>query len=241
MSALDEYNKRRNFMRTPEPFGAMGETDPDALRFVVQRHEAKRLHFDLRLEWEGVLRSWAVPEGPSLDPADKRLAIATEAHPLDYLGFEGVIPEDEYGAGTLRLWDAGEWVPLDTDVGAAFDAGEIKFRLAGVRLSGGFMLKKLPKGDREWLLIKERDPSVVKGYEPEVPKAKRFAKPKPPGVEGKLPKRVSPMLPSPVDSPPEFDGWIHEIKFPTVYNNQFAEVIAGPLGILDTLDGAHLV
>ncbi len=200
-------------MRTPEPFGAPGETDPEALRFVVQRHEAKRLHFDLRLEWGGVLRSWAIPEGPSLDPAHKRLAIATEDHPLDYLGFEGVIPEEEYGAGVLRLWDAGEWVPLDEDVAEAFDAGEVKFRLAGVRLSGGFMLKKLPKGEREWLLIKERDPSVVKGYEPEVPKAKRFAKPKPPGVEAKLPKKLSPMLPSPVDSPPEFTGWIHEIKF----------------------------
>ncbi|MBT8408546.1 MAG: non-homologous end-joining DNA ligase, partial [Alphaproteobacteria bacterium] len=213
MSALDDYNARRNFMRTPEPFGAIGPTDPDALRFVVQRHEAKRLHFDLRLEWGGLLRSWAVPEGPSLDPADKRLAIATEDHPLDYLGFEGVIPQDEYGAGVLRLWDAGEWVPLDADAGAALEAGEIKFRLAGVRLTGGFMLKKLPKGKREWLLIKERDTGVVKGYEPEVPKPRRFARSKPPGEPAKLPKKVSPMLPSPVDSPPEFDGWLHEIKF----------------------------
>ena len=213
MSSLNDYNARRRFLRTPEPFGAMGETDADALRFVVNRHEAKRLHFDLRLEWGGVLRSWAVPEGPSLDPAHKRFAIATEDHPLDYLSFEGVIPEGEYGAGTLRLWDAGEWVPLEADVGAALEAGELKFRLAGVRLSGGFMLKRLPKGEREWLLIKERDASVEKGYAPQVPKAKRFPRPKPPGVDAPLPKRVSPMLPSPVDSPPEFDGWVHEIKF----------------------------
>ncbi len=213
MSDLDDYNARRRFMRTPEPFGAMGETDAEALRFVVQRHEAKRLHFDLRLEWGGVLRSWAVPEGPSLDPAHKRFAIATEDHPLNYLGFEGVIPDGEYGAGTLRLWDAGTWVPIDADIAAAFEAGELKFRLAGVRLTGGFMLKRLPKGDREWLLIKERDKAVVKNFEPEVPKPKRFAKPKPAGTAAKLPKKISPMLPSPVDSPPEIEGWLHEIKF----------------------------
>ena len=105
-------------------------------------------------------------------------------------------------------------MPLEEDVAGAFEAGEIKFRLAGVRLSGGFMLKRLPKAKREWLLIKERDQSVVKEFEPELPKAKRFAKPALPGADAKLPKKkISPMLPSPVDSPPEFDGWIHEIKF----------------------------
>jgi len=214
MSGLDEYNSKRNFMRTPEPFGASEPTDPEALRFVVNHHAAKRAHYDLRLEWNGVLMSWAVPEGPSLDPKDKRLAIRTEDHPLAYLSFQGTIPEGEYGAGDLRVWDRGEWVPIDDDPAAAFDAGEVKFRLAGARLSGGWMLKKLPNEDKPWLLIKERDPAVEKGFAIDSsPLGEDVTAPTVLGRPGDLPKRWSPQLPSPVDSPPEFKGWIHEIKF----------------------------
>lgn len=202
-------------MRTPEPFGHVGTSDTDALRFLVNHHAAKRAHYDLRLEWNGVLLSWAVPEGPSLDPKNKRLAIRTEDHPLDYLSFEGAIPEDEYGAGALRIWDTGTWVPVDDDPESAFGAGEVKFRLAGARLTGGWMLKKLPDEEKPWLLIKERDPSVVKGHEidPAPLNPRRLSRPRPPGKVGDLPKRWSPQLPSPVDSPPEFKGWVHEIKF----------------------------
>ncbi|MEM8802986.1 MAG: DNA ligase D [Pseudomonadota bacterium] len=215
MSTLDEYNAKRHFMRTPEPFGALGETDVDALRFVINYHAAKRAHYDLRLEWNGVLLSWAVPEGPSLDTAHKRLALRTEDHPLDYLGFEGTIPDGEYGAGALRIWDTGTWVPIDSDPDAAFEAGEVKFRLAGQRLTGGWMLKKLPDEDKPWLLLKERDASVVKAYaiDPAPLKTRRLSKPRPPGKVGDLPKRWSPQLPSPIDSPPDFKGWVHEIKF----------------------------
>ena len=212
---LDVYNSKRRFMRTPEPFGEAGESDPDALQFVVNHHAAKRVHFDLRLEWGGVLLSWAVPEGPSLDPTAKRLAIRTEDHPLAYLGFEGVIPEGEYGAGALRIWDSGSWVPLGEDPTAEIEAGEVKFRLAGTRLSGGWMLKKLPDGEKPWLLIKERDPAVVKGFEidPAPLKARRLTRPRALGQKAALPKRLSPQLPSPVDSPPDRPGWLHEIKF----------------------------
>lgn len=215
MVDLTEYNTKRHFMRTTEPFGAVGVSDPDALRFVVQHHAAKRAHFDLRLELDGALLSWAVPEGPSLDPAHKRLAVRTEDHPIDYLTYQGTIPEGEYGAGELRMWDTGTWVPLDENVADAFEAGEVKFRLAGDRLTGGWMLKKLPEEEKPWLLLKERDASVVKGYaiDPAPYSARRLSKPRPPGKAGDLPKRWSPQLPSPVDSPPEFKGWIHEIKF----------------------------
>ncbi len=214
VSELDDYNAKRRFMRTPEPFGAAGESDPDALRFVVQRHLARRPHFDLRLELGGVLKSFAVPEGPSLDPAHRRLAIATEDHPLAYAAFEGVIPEGEYGAGALALWDSGGWVPLAEDPAEALEAGEIKFRLTGGRLGGGWMLKKLPGDGKEWLLIKERDSFVEKGFA--MPPPENAAPPVPPalpGVAAALPKRLSPQLPSPVDSPPEGEGWLHEIKF----------------------------
>ena len=112
MRDLSDYNSKRHFMRTPEPFGEPAVTDPDALRFVVQRHFASREHFDLRLEWDGVLMSWAVPEGPSLDTKERRLAIETEDHPVAYAEFEGRIPEGEYGAGEMIVWDQGTWVPV---------------------------------------------------------------------------------------------------------------------------------
>lgn len=210
--SLDAYNAKRNFMRTPEPVGVVGRTNPDQLRYVVQHHRSKRPHFDLRLELGGVLLSWAVPEGPSLDPAQKRLAIRTEDHPLCYLGFEGVMPEGAYGAGSIAVWDTGVWVPMD-DPDDALETGELKFRLSGQMLGGGWMLKKLPDEDKPWLLIKERDPSVDKAWEITPPKHKRLKKPKHMGTEAEPPQRMKVQLPSPIDAPPEGDQWIHEIKF----------------------------
>ena len=210
--SLEEYNQKRRFMVTPEPVGVAGVSDPEALRFVVQHHKSKRAHFDLRLELGGVLLSWAVPDGPSLDPKVKRLAIRTEDHPLDYLTFEGVMPEGEYGAGSIATYDTGTWVALE-DPAEALASGEMKFRLAGKKLGGGWMLKKLPDEEKPWLLIKERDPSVVEGFEIKPPRHKRATRSEPPGKPAPLPKKTSPQLPSPVDAPPEGPGWIHEIKF----------------------------
>jgi bifunctional non-homologous end joining protein LigD len=160
---LGEYRKKRNFAKTPEPTG--GEEKSTAagkkgeLYFCVQKHLASHLHYDFRLEHAGVLLSWAVPKGPSLNPKDKRLAMRTEDHPFDYGDFEGVIPEG-YGAGIVMLWDKGTWEPENGDVDAAIEKGEIKFRLDGVKLKGSWVIVRTGGrggGDRSWLLIKHRD------------------------------------------------------------------------------------
>src|SRR5258706_16048686 len=122
--ALDRYRQKRNFQVTPEPKGELKTRKSVQLAFVIQKHAATRLHWDFRLELDGVLLSWAVPKGPSLDPADKRLAVRVEDHPLDYGGFEGVIPEGEYGGGTVLLWDRGTWEPLE-DPHAALKKGSL--------------------------------------------------------------------------------------------------------------------
>src|ERR1700738_1255614 len=134
--ALDEYRRKRDFRRTPEPAGtpAPRESPGQKLSFVIQKHAARRLHYDFRLELDGVLKSWAVPKGPSLDPGEKRLAVHVEDHPLDYGAFEGVIPEGEYGGGTVLLWDRGTWMPLDPDPEAALRKGSLKFILNGLKL-----------------------------------------------------------------------------------------------------------
>src|SRR6185295_13708725 len=132
-----------------------------ALRFVVQKHRATQLHYDFRLEWNGVLLSWAVPKGPSLDPSVKRMAVAVEDHPLEYGGFEGAIPEGQYGGGTVMVWDRGTWSPEVDDVDAALNSGELKFSLNGAKLKGSWVLVRLkPRGKStrpSWLLIKHRD------------------------------------------------------------------------------------
>jgi bifunctional non-homologous end joining protein LigD len=125
------------------------------LAFVVQKHRASQLHYDVRLEHEGAMLSWAVPKGPSLDPAIKRLAMPTEPHPLDYNDFEGVIPEGEYGGGTVMIWDRGTWEPEVADAGAALAKGDLKFRLNGRKLRGAWVLVRTR--NRQWLLIKHRD------------------------------------------------------------------------------------
>ena len=179
--ALEEYKRKRRFEETPEPPPKVEKKKGN--RFVVQKHDATRLHYDFRLEMEGVLKSWAVPKGPSLDPADKRLAMQVEDHPVSYFDFEGNIPEGNYGAGSVMVWDVGTWQPLspiqkdgkyvpgtEAEAAAMIAKGDLKFRLNGKRLKGDFALIKM-KGRRpgskgnEWLMIKKHDDQVVEGYD----------------------------------------------------------------------------
>ena len=155
---LAPYRAKRALERTPEPAGSHSPTpwEERGGLFVVHKHAARRLHFDLRLEMEGVLRSWAVPKGPSYDMADKRLAVLVEDHPLEYGDFEGLIPEGNYGAGAVIVWDRGRWVPIEDPV-AGLAKGKLLFELRGVKLHGKWTLVKLKKGEKDWLLIKERD------------------------------------------------------------------------------------
>src|SRR3989440_3571879 len=165
--ALEEYKRKRSFDRTPEPPPKL-EAKP-GFRFVVQKHRASHLHYDFRLEMEGVLKSWAVPKGPSLDPADKRLAMMTEDHPVSYFHFEGTIPEGNYGAGTVMVWDTGTWEPLG-NASQMLEKGDLKFRLHGEKLQGEFVLARMrsrrpgSKGT-EWLLIKKKDEFAQPGYD----------------------------------------------------------------------------
>ena len=178
--SLDEYKRKRRFEETPEPPPKLEKQS--RRRFVVQRHDATRLHYDFRLEMEGVLKSWAVPKGPSLDPADKRLAMQVEDHPVSYYDFEGTIPQGNYGGGTVMVWDAGTWEPLspvpvkgeyvpgtEKEAAAMLVKGDLKFRLKGKRLNGDFALVHIKgragsKGN-EWLLIKKKDSQVVAGFD----------------------------------------------------------------------------
>ena len=181
--ALEEYKRKRRFSETPEPPPKLDKSKGH--RFVVQRHHATRLHYDFRLEMEGVLKSWAVPKGPSLDPADKRLAMEVEDHPVSYFDFEGIIPEGNYGAGTVMVWDVGTWEPLspetkdgkyvagtDAEAAAMLKKGDLKFRLQGKKLNGDFALVHIKsrrpgsKGN-EWLLIKKHDKYVFPGFDAE--------------------------------------------------------------------------
>lgn len=168
--ALEGYRAKRDFTRTPEPDPAARETAGTAgtARFVVQKHRASHLHYDLRLEDAGVLRSWAVPKGPSLDPADKRLAVEVEDHPLDYAGFEGVIPEGEYGAGSVIVWDRGTFRTRgDGPLAAMLGRGSVKLELAGEKLRGGFALVRTRFGGARasWLLLKEKDEHARPGFD----------------------------------------------------------------------------
>ena len=152
---LAEYNRRRRFDVTPEPAGKAGRARREALEFVIQKHRASRLHYDFRLEHDGVMLSWAVPKGPSLDPSNRRFAMQTEDHPIEYNQFEGVIPEGEYGGGTVMIWDRGTWEPEVDDVDRALAKGDLKFTLHGQKLRGSWVLVRMRQ--RQWLLIKHRD------------------------------------------------------------------------------------
>jgi bifunctional non-homologous end joining protein LigD len=159
--ALETYRKKRRFGVTPEPRGRALRKRTKKLAFVVQKHRATALHYDFRLEWKGVMLSWAVPKGPSFDPKDKRMAMQVEDHPIEYNKFEGVIPEGEYGGGTVMIWDRGTWTPVSEDVDAALKKGDLKLRLDGEKLRGEWVLVRMSRrdagGKTPWLLIKHRD------------------------------------------------------------------------------------
>ncbi|MFP4303360.1 MAG: DNA ligase D [Rhodosalinus sp.] len=225
---LADYNARRDFARTDEPQGLPGDPGGEDLRFVVQKHDASRLHYDFRIEWDGALLSWAVTKGPSRDPSEKRLAVRTEDHPLSYADFEGTIPEGEYGAGTVMLWDEGTWEPRG-DVEKGLKEGELKMSLHGQRMQGNWVLVRMnTEGKREnWLLIKERDnhagaadtltddntTSVRTGRS--MKEIADGATPKGGPKERKLkpPPFRKPQLATLVKDAPRGDDWWHETKF----------------------------
>jgi bifunctional non-homologous end joining protein LigD len=156
--SLARYDEKRDFTKTAEPRGSKSTNKGNS--FCIQKHDASRLHYDFRLEHKGVLLSWAVPKGPSLNPADRRLAVRTEDHPIEYGKFEGTIPKGQYGGGTVMLWDRGIWASL-ADVDEGLRRGSLKFLVKGERVLGGYALVRMPKKRGEkgenWLLIKERD------------------------------------------------------------------------------------
>ncbi len=229
--SLKTYNAKRDFTRTQEPRGEAGKENGRA--YLIQKHAARRLHYDFRLEHDGVLLSWAAPKGPSLNPKDRRLAVRTEDHPVTYGDFEGVIPKGEYGGGTVMLWDRGRWTPRG-DVDAGLEKGELKFTLYGERLSGDWVLVRMneERGRENWLLIKERDKAardavgpvaeldvsvktgrgmqdIAAGADVKAPAAKTAS------VKRTLarPAFAAPQLATLVSDAPEGDGWLHEIKF----------------------------
>ncbi len=199
---LEAYRRKRRFERTPEPSGAGKARDGRALAFTVQRHAARTLHYDFRLEWGGALKSWAVPKGPSLDPREKRLAVHVEDHPLEYGTFEGEIPKGEYGGGTVTLWDRGTWVP-EGDPAASYRKGHLKFRLDGRKLRGRWDLIRLRRsepGKENWLLIKGKDEHALDATA--IPGAR----------EAPMPRELEPQLCALVAAAPEGDEWLHEFK-----------------------------
>ncbi len=221
-AGLRRYREKRDFSATPEPAGQRKPRAAPELAFVVQKHAARRLHYDFRLELDGTLKSWAVPKGPSLDPKQRRMAVHVEDHPLDYAGFEGTIPPGHYGAGEVIVWDRGTWVPIG-DAAAGYRDGKLKFVLHGRKLRGAWTLVRMQprEGERQesWLLIKEKDEaarsaaefdvtaalpdSVLADAPPAIPAA---AKPAP------LPEEFKPALATLVEAQPKGD-WTYEIKF----------------------------
>jgi bifunctional non-homologous end joining protein LigD len=210
---LGRYREMRDFSVTPEPRGKKLAARKKQLRYYIQRHAATRLHYDFRLELDGVLKSWAVPKGPSFDPADRRLAVQTEDHPLDYGEFEGVIPEKQYGAGDVLLWDRGVWIPEERDAREALRKGRLHFRLAGEKLEGSWILTRM-KSD-EWLLIKRGDEHARGGFDVvrERPESvKRAPKRASRARKSELPQFIAPQLATLVSEPPKGGKWVYEVK-----------------------------
>ena len=216
--SLNEYRRKRVFSRTPEPQPSLSHDTGN--RFYVQRHSARRLHYDLRLEMDGVLKSWALPHGPTLDPAVKRLAVHVEDHPLDYGNFEGTIPSGNYGAGQVTLWDRGtyEWLGPKTPE-QQWQAGDLKFRLHGQRLMGEFALVRTKRSNgKDWLLIKKQDFAVHPGWDPE--QDVRSVVPGRPALssvegamEGPMPESITPMLAVLGTGLPAGSDWLYEVKW----------------------------
>jgi bifunctional non-homologous end joining protein LigD len=218
---LQRYREMRDFSITPEPRGEARNAARKRLHYYVQRHAATRLHYDFRLQLDGVLKSWAVPKGPSLDPADKRLAVQTEDHPLDYGEFEGVIPEKQYGAGEVLLWDRGAWTPEDDDPAQALRKGRLHFRLDGEKLHGRWILTRTRSAEDkpQWLLIKRNDEDAAPGVDVtrERPESvKRPPKKAARAARAQLPQFVAPMLATLVTEPPPATNhageWVYEVK-----------------------------
>jgi len=230
MDRLERYRAKRKASKTPEPFG--GTVAGGGNRFVVQRHSARNLHYDLRLEMGGTLVSWAVPKGPSPNPVDKRLAMKVEDHPVEYVDFEGVIPEGEYGAGPVIVWDQGTWVPK-ADPEEGLQKGKLLFELRGYKLRGVWTLVKTRQAENSWLLIKERDDQVDEGGTESYPddsiysgltvEERRDPEPAREAIAERLeeagatrravdPRRLSPMLAVPEERPFSRAGWVFEIK-----------------------------
>ena len=236
--ALTKYKEKRNFKESPEPTG--GEADIEKLRFVIQKHDARNLHYDFRLEMEGVLKSWAVPKGPSTDPDIKRLAMMVEDHPYDYRNFEGIIPSG-YGAGTVIVWDEGFYEPADADgmdklaqdekLQKGIPAGKLHVVLHGKKLKGEYALVKTHgRGENAWLLFKIKDKYVSKEditlKDKSVISKKTLAqlektttrfsgakRVKEPGRGAKFPAKLSPILATLVDKPFDNPEWQYEIKW----------------------------
>ncbi len=220
--SLKKYQGMRDFSKTKEPKGKVQKKKTSRLKFVVQEHHASHLHYDFRLELDGVLKSWAVPKGPSLDPSVKRLAMQTEDHPLGYEKFEGEIPEGEYGAGEVFLYDQGTWKSEVDDPLKALEKGELKFTLKGKKLNGSFVLVKVKyRGAKNsWLLIKHKDEFAVSGKKAEVDpiadygsRKERHKKKAHKMGSDPWPGFIPPELPLLVDEAPEGEDWVHEMKF----------------------------
>src|SRR5688572_26136996 len=238
---LSEYSAKRSFKATPEPAPAVPQERAGPLLFVIQQHSARRMHYDFRLECDGVLKSWAVPKGPSLDPAEKRLAVQTEDHPFDYASFEGVIPPGQYGAGEVIVWDCGVYSPdeghvtwfhdrarAEQEVRDGLHKGKLSFQLRGEKLKGSFALVR-SKDAKQWLLIKhkdrwaapvdvtERNASVLSGVAVEDMKkvpARRIpaAQLVPSGPPTKMPAKLEPMHAEPGDAVFNHPDWMWEPK-----------------------------
>jgi bifunctional non-homologous end joining protein LigD len=227
--SLKKYAEKRLFEKTPEPAPGKPPVDGNELQFCVQRHHASHLHYDFRLEVGGALKSWAVPKGPTLDPEQKRLAMMVEDHPLEYGGFEGVIPKGNYGAGSVMLWDRGTYELLgDATTEEQLARGDFKFRLAGQKLSGEFAIVRMKRGKgNEWLLIKKKDAAAQVGWDPEDHSASVLtgrtqeeiargleAPPAAGKAASDMPKIITPMLAElGKGEPPEGGDWIYEIKW----------------------------
>ncbi|MGB3774169.1 MAG: DNA polymerase ligase N-terminal domain-containing protein, partial [Leeuwenhoekiella sp.] len=215
---LDEYNAKRKFDSTSEP---QGEQNTDhQKRFVIQRHDARKLHYDLRLEMDGVLKSWAVPKGPSMNPSDKRLAIHTEDHPVKYLNFEGNIPKGNYGAGNMQIWDSGSYTVLPaeniTEGSEQIDCGDLKIRFSGDKLKGDFALVKMKasKQEKQWLLIKKKDRFATDlDYDPEIFTENPVSAKKNKLIELDPDHFVKPMLTGQTAKIFNDPAWIYEIKW----------------------------
>ncbi|GGI81727.1 DNA ligase D [Legionella impletisoli] len=239
---LNDYHRKRNFQKSPEPKGAIGQDNQ--YRFVVQKHGARRLHYDFRIELNGVLKSWAVPKGPCLDPDIKRLAIQVEDHPIEYGSFEGLIPKGEYGAGPVMLWDLGQWEPLDENPETALQRGHLRFKLHAEKLKGRWDLIRFKKEDHAWFLIKHQDEYATSITKLDMTEASPLSiqsnqtleeianhprevwsnkeETHSPALDiqtalnhlpkSSFPKFIIPQLATRVDTPPAGNQWLHEVK-----------------------------